>query len=458
MKFQDVEQPATRHVTLKTFLVWRVARQYLLLAWSCVLLPAMPLSLLITSGCSIDASRGKTSREGSVLSPGFFEGRLLDGGEPLLSFGMDTTKHWWAITEPFLGFRRLWIDGEKLEPFQDHGAVEFSQDGEQWAYWGLRNQQYTIVTQDTDFVIATQQAPTLSFSQNGEKLIYTLKNGSEEIATVEGRKERTVLRWSSFFYHEASRSLAYVATRGNLKTVVVNGKDGNLFEEIKPLGFWQSGEFVFSARNGNQWGVYQGRTEIVSNLTDIGEGAINRLGTTAAIIVRQGLDWSGMLFDDSFKQPLQTLRYDSAGAVTLHPNAPLFAMVAVRQGNHRVLFNSAEYSNGTVEYGVPKFTSDGNDLFYSAVDNIQFLSINGERFEINGLLPQGADIALKSGAGSFAHSTSQTLVRRNLRNQKIVELGTMMEQTSQTRYNRFVDRYEMLGRFNNRLYLLQCSP
>lgn len=39
--------------------------------------------------------------------------QLLDGSEPLIAMGQDTTGHWWAVTSPFSRRYSMIIDGKK---------------------------------------------------------------------------------------------------------------------------------------------------------------------------------------------------------------------------------------------------------------------------------------------------------------------------------------------------------
>jgi hypothetical protein len=74
---------------------------------------------------------------------------LLDGSEPLISIGLDTTGHWWAITSPFSRRYAVTIDGKKGMDVDSLKAPIFSPDGQYFAYPMQKNGIWSIMTNDS---------------------------------------------------------------------------------------------------------------------------------------------------------------------------------------------------------------------------------------------------------------------------------------------------------------------
>ena len=71
-----------------------------------------------------------------------FDYMLFDGSEKLVTFGMDTTDNWWAVTQPFTESYRLIVNGYKTDVYKDIRQLTFSPNAERWACFLKDNTQF----------------------------------------------------------------------------------------------------------------------------------------------------------------------------------------------------------------------------------------------------------------------------------------------------------------------------
>jgi hypothetical protein len=148
--------------------------------------------------------------------------------------------------------------------------------------------------------------------------------------------------------------------------------------------------------------------------------------------------------------------YDAASGLALHPTVSLYSYLAERNLVKYIVFNSAEYPGGRIN-GYPKFTYDGDELYYISCDIDCYIGVNGKNNLLNTNMEVGMDIAIAPGTQTYSYATSSTLVVAKF-DSKGLTAGMMVDYTISPRYNRFEKRYETLGVINNKLYLMTCRP
>ncbi|MDQ1266492.1 MAG: hypothetical protein QG635_1644, partial [Bacteroidota bacterium] len=243
--------------------------------------------------------------------------------------------------------------------------------------------------------------------------------------------------------------------RGDNLVININGSESTLFDEIKPMGFWWDGKFVFAARSGDRWRIYKGDEEISDIYRSISEVAINLYGTAAgASAALSSGKMVAILFSDEYREPLISKQYNSVSNIALHPEVPLLSFGADWEGTNYVVLSSTEYFAGP-EYSKPAFSYDGSELYFIGCDIDCFVSINGRRCPTKTMLEINYKYAYKPGSRTMAYSTSSTMIVRYLDTQELYA-GMMVDRIIPPRYNWRMRRYETLGNVSGKLYLLTC--
>ncbi len=383
------------------------------------------------------------------------EKQILDGSEQLVSYGLDSTTNWWAVTMPYDSLYRLWINGQKSETYDRIQSLVFSPDGEHWAAWAsMRNQWHLLHDGRAESVVCTAPGE-LHFSYVGGELTYSVFEGSQEIIERRRQKHTVLNRVDRLYTSYGGEHLAWVISQAGSKSFVVDGRQGSQYDDLKLFGFWTDGALVYAALSGSQWRIYRGDEEVAGPFLQVTEPCLNVAGTVGAAIVSQGSDREVVLFADEYTRPLFSRQYEQLDALVLHPTLPMWAARSQLLASGLVIMTGAEYSAGSVATGEPKFTADGKELFYFGCDSECFISINGKKTPINQVISADGTFAHKSGSSTFAYSTTSSLVFREIE-RKDLWVSRMCDETSLPRYNWRSDKYEALGRINQRLYLLQC--
>jgi hypothetical protein len=212
---------------------------------------------------------------------------------------------------------------------------------------------------------------------------------------------------------------------------------------------------VYAGRSGNQWTVFKNKKEMTGFSAGIGEVAINNSGTVAAVALKLFNDrWQMAVFSDEYYEPLKGKEYDNISDLILHPQLSLAIYKATRNNITVIVQNTAEYSGGTIT-GRPQYSSDGKDVFFTGEDTESFINVNGRRYSLKNQLAADGSYAFAPGKLSVAFASSSTLVVQNFE-KETMRAGLMVDQLISPRYNRFLKRFEALGRINQRLYLISC--
>lgn len=408
----------------------------------------------------------------SAKAQKFYDAELLSGNEPIIRYGMDTTQNWWAITASFTGYARLTVNGRATSVFDSIQSPVFSPDGVQWAAFALKSNQWHLLTADTVLPLPFTHVNELQFSPNSEVLAfvgYRAKEASifsfvlepspinlEKFTLVHHKSPLLVIRKKgSFFLSWNGANIAYVGARGSSAALVVNGVEGQLFDDILPFGFWNDGLMLYAGKSGLQWRVYKNDDPLTGSFTGIREPKMNFNGTNAVFIGTYTQGELVTLISEQYSVPIVGKLYDNVNSVVLHPSAGLFAYRATQNGQTFVVMNRTEYL-GAENVGLPQFSFDGSELFFLGCNTDCFMSVNGKRNDLETLFDSEFDFAIAPCTGTFAFSSSTSLTVRRVTS-KAVYSGFMVDEIGNPRFNWRENRYETLGRISERLYLIWCE-
>lgn len=399
----------------------------------------------------------------SILFPAFAVAELckdymvLDGAEPIASFGIDTTGHWWALTQPFSNSYKLIIDGNSSKPYYQFKNLKFSPDGERWAYFGMNNTGWEIVVNDTAHFLSANDVKDLVFSGNSQVLAYTYLDADNEYIYLKGSRIRTFQKTGNLFISIDGSKYAYVSQRGSNYLININGKESNLFEQVIPLGFWHDGSFMFAASYGSKWEIYRNDKPITETYTNLKSAVMNLNGTSLVALVKQSSGfWTSVYYSDDYTEPLMGNKYEDVDNLIMNGNSDLFAYSAMYNQNHFVVLNTAEYS-ANEENSPPYFTYDASELYFLSCRITCSLNVNGKMFNLPGVVDTSYSIARKPNTNTIAYATGSAMVVMDYVKPDYYA-GMIVDAVVPPIYNWRTGLYESLGQINNRLYLMTCKP
>ncbi|MDC1068257.1 hypothetical protein OAQ99_03755 [Candidatus Kapabacteria bacterium] len=385
-----------------------------------------------------------------------FDYQLTDGSERLLAYGMDTTYHWWAVTEPFEDFKRLIVDGEELSTVRNLTTPVFSQDGNRWASFMKDNSGWILVDQDSSWRINTTKPGTIVYSADSKVMAYSYFQGETlEKIIIDNQEVQSFDRSSDIFLSQDGSSYAFVQDRGGLITLLIDGRASGVYDQITPFGFLNDGSFLWAAGISGNWHVFRNFEEYSEMYNYVDYGQINPDGSLAAYAARlTSNQYVAVLIDDELSSPLETTRLDFISNLKLHPFEPILSYEANFNDNYNVYMNTVPYEAGRIN-SPPQFTHDGEEMFFVGCRIDCFASVNGKKYSLQAVDLENRVLAVKPKSETFAFTTSSSLVVRDMTKKELWS-GMMANETINPRYNRVDDRYETLGVINNRLYLLTC--
>ncbi len=383
---------------------------------------------------------------------------LLDGSEPYVSCGFDTTYNWYAITSPYTNKIKVYINDDFISEALDNMKLPtFSADGTKWAFEGTQNGVSKLYTNDTTISIGNYNIGNSYFSYKSNELAYCYSNDASDNIIYRGKKNIANNRNSDVFLSSNGNQIAFVVKLGSNETLFVNGKEIASDKDIIPIGFWETGEFVYVQFDGIQYALYIGQRRLESNKRDIPNVKINPECNFIAYsyITLSGIS-SVSSYSDKYYEPSSGRPYDFIYNLVIHPYEEMFAYCAGEQNKVNVVFNNTAYPAGN-SIAVPKFTSEGKELFYvGCEDNNCFVNINGMQTKLKGSFTSEGMFLMKGGSKTLSYLTSTNLVLMNLEN-KMMHAGKMMDKLLSIRFNTMKNQYEALGIINNSIWLLYCQ-
>ncbi|MCL2039256.1 MAG: hypothetical protein FWG85_02370 [Bacteroidetes bacterium] len=389
----------------------------------------------------------------------YTEELLLDGLDSLVSFGIDTTGHWWAATMPFKDRYRVYIDTFQSELYDDVLELNISSDGEQWAFWGIQAGTINLINRDEFGVINTlplnaTDVGDIVYSPDGTQFAYTFFQGDNEIINLPTRQITVVNRNNNkLFIDNSGKQYAFVGQRGNKFIININGKESTIYDEIKPIGFWHKGTFMYAGFNGNTWEIINGTKTIGTSYWRVLDHKINNFGTVMAVLVQLSTGrCMSITFSDEYYEPIYGRSYDDTWGLALHPKDVLIGHGAKEHHKYYILQNRTEYY-ATEEISAPFFSHNGDELIFIGMGEYgPYISVNGNRTDIRvGLYPEDM-IAKKPNTETLAFTNNISLYLYDYK-RNTLKSGNMYDYLSNPIYNRRTNSYEALAIIYNRLYL-----
>lgn len=411
------------------------------------------------------------------FSGNYYEKLVFDGSENVVSYGIDTTGHWWIAAaggfsqnyvvrgsigqwyiydSTHLGMIRIIIDGIQSKQYYEVTKPVFSPDGKRWAFFGHDNVKWNIVTNDTILPLFCDSVSLLGYSKNSEILYYSYSQGSETIFSI---GEKTVRGYNSFgdiFVSYGGERYAIGGYRGDRKVYTLQGWETPPYDEIIPIGFLYDGSFLYAAKNGPYWEVFRDKKVISESFLDIVDYTINSDCNAAGILARRiSGDNVAILLSDEYSEPLVSRPYDGVNSIIIHPTLPMIAYKAVSNGNNYIVLSNTEFIGG-VSTGKPKFTHDGSQLYFYGCNVDCFINIDGRKYSLYNLIDLSYDYSMKPFSMTIGYSTSTTMVVRYVTTKEQL-LGKLSDDITNTIFNWRLDEYQSLGRINNRIFLMRIK-
>ncbi len=385
------------------------------------------------------------------------ERMLLDGTENLLQFGIDSTGNWWAVTEPFSGQYRVHINGKESTTFSELKGLKFAASGNRWAFFGRNHSGWNIIANDTIISFNASLVDEIQFSNTNDAISYSYIDAGQEKIVLDDRIIPTYSRHGKYFVSQKGKRYAYVSKRGNSYIMNINGKESQIFDEILPIGFKYNDEFLFAARNGNLWEIFQNETPITETYKNVSEAVINADGTSVGVIVKLYSDYyQTILFNDEYIEPLFSNQYDIIQDLVLHPYEPMLACRAMLNNSYFVLLNSTEY-NADEGCSKPQFTYDGSELFYIFCRISCSIGINGKKYKLPMQLDPNYTFAKKPKAMNICFPTNTSMCVQEIETNDLYA-SLLIDRICNPIYNRHTGFYESLASINNRLYYMGIKP
>lgn len=383
---------------------------------------------------------------------------LLDGSEPFVTCGFDSTNNWFAITAPYTSKVKIHINDEYISEALDNLNVPtFSADGSKWAFEGIQNGVCRLYTNDTTINLGNYNLGSVFFTYQSNELVYCYSNDASDIIIYRGKKIVANNRNSNVYLSANGNQISFVVKMGANEVLFVNGKEIASDKDIIPIGFWETGEFVYVQFDGVQYALYIGTRRLESNKRDISNVKIN---PGCNFLIYSYITLSGQAYvssySDKYYEPTIGRAYDYVTNLAIHPFEEMFSYCAGEQNKTNVVFNNTSYPAGN-SVAIPKFTNDGKELYFvGCEDNNCFININGMQTKLKGSFTSEANFFMRSESRTLSYLTSTNLVLMNL-NEKMMHAGKMMDKLLDIRLNPRNGNYEALGLINNSLWLLYCN-
>lgn len=308
---------------------------------------------------------------------------ILGNGENIEAYGMDSTYHWWAVTKPFSDRYRMIIDDFESNSYVNLGFPVFSPNGEKWAFYAQDVNSIYLETSDTITQINCNEFGNIYFSGNSEIMAYSYKiDNLTNFVLGENIFKNLQNVNSNFYINYEGNSFAYTTNRNGLSAIILNQEEIGTFEQIKIIGFWNDGSIFYAGKLGEYWRVYRNKEVISENYLLISEMQVNLAGSflvyNATLINGQKQVY---FYFDELNNIQSSRLYQNISNLIIHPYLYLYGFRATNTTNELVAISNTEYAS-TLNASAPKFTFDGNEIYYIYCDNNCFLAVNGKNYRL----------------------------------------------------------------------------
>lgn len=393
----------------------------------------------------------------TIVAQNCEEKLLLKGDEHVVAHGVDSTGHWWAITQPFTQFSSLYVDGTAYGPFSEVQQPVFSADGTAWTAIARVNNVGTIVTASGLTSIPSAEVVT-AFYASAAPVCWVVVRRDSTVTVSNGAQSYSVIGATGAFATDPfGQTLYYVGQRGASQCLVRNGVDGITAESVQLGGVWNDGRPVVAVRNGQLVSLMLGSTELLAHARTIQNIHVNRTGTVLAFECERSPGvWQAYCYSDDMNEPWFGPSCDMINDLTLHPTDAIVAYYGVRGVTRSVYYNAAEYPAG-LETSNIIFSGDGAVMAYLSRDGDDYICLNGKRYRMSSKVSIGARLAIHPTLPLIAYATSASIVMWDVE-QSAFKLGKMCDAVSDAVYDRRANAFRSTARQGERLYLLTCRP
>lgn len=382
---------------------------------------------------------------------------LLAAHERVMTAGLDTTGHWYAITQPFENMVGLIIDGFPHGPYESALPPRFSHDGRSFAAGVKTLGQWSILTSSDTISLAGDVLYDVRYPALSDQPWWHHANGDDHRVSTRGRSYRCAAIPQMLSLDPTGTVAAWIETAGSGDLLMRNGREIARGEQIVIAGVWSDGSVIYAMRFGQRWSVFVGDQEIAQSLMNIGELQTNIAGTSCGFHATDATGLAKMyLYTADMREPWMSQPYENLTGFILAPWEPLAAAIVTRNGNRSVSFNGTEYPAGQ-QTGPLRFTADGAYLMYAGFDGEHFVTLNGKQFRMKGAINLRVPLSLDVTGTSAAWASSTTLAKANL-DFNVLRLGKMCDSMLGVVYNRAKNVFQGLGFMGRHLFLLECKP
>lgn len=381
---------------------------------------------------------------------------LLPSNVSLVSYGIDTTGHWWAITQPFVNLQQLIIDGHNHGTWDSVSAPHFGYDGSTWAAIGKRSGHWFVITENG--IIPSDNAIIQVFIPSQSTTLWWCEQVGETYRITDGsRSYITSRRPQQLSADPQGIIIAWLEERNGTSYIVRNGTEIARSTELSLIGVWADGRCLYNVRQGLLYDVMLGQDVLSPSLRNIYSVRINSIASVAAWQATDGIGQvHTYLFTDEYEHPWEGPIVSAPDQqLALSPFDPLVAYRSMWQGSRIVGYNAAFYPGG-LSTSPPVFSHDGAIMAYASKDNGDYIVINGKRIQVKAGVPVTDSMAVSPTGNSVAWCSPTTLVVVDVEFNKLTT-GKMCDTMGKAVYDRFHQQYRALGVMSGRLYLLTCD-
>lgn len=383
--------------------------------------------------------------------------RLLAAHERIMTAGIDTNGHWFAITQPFEQMVGLIIDGVPLGPFESALQPQFTFDGSTFFAGVKILGQWSVLTQTDTISLAGDMLYDVRLATMASVAWWHHGNGDDHRISTRTKTYRCSRIPQMIHTDPSGAVVAWIESTGTIDVLMRNGNEVARGEQILVAGVWADGSIVYATRIGERWSVLVGEDVIAQGLINVADLQTNVAGTACAFHASDGTGLARMyLYSADMRQPWTSQPCDNIAGLVIAPFEPLAAALVSRNGNRSVSFNGMEYPAGR-QTGPIRFTPDGSIMVYAGFDGEHFVTLNGKQHRVSGAVNLRVPLAVDQTGTSVAWASSTTLAKAQLE-QNILRLGKMCDSMLSVVYNRSKNVFQGLGYMGRHLFLLECKP
>ncbi len=192
-------------------------------------------------------------------------------------------------------------NGVESEPYDglSEPSLQFSPDSSHFTFVAKRGDDMIVVLDGEEHAHPNISEHGVTFSSDGSRVAWVAATETQEIqAFVDGKPDEPFDSIGEVTFSPDNQHYAYVAKRSGLPTVVLDGVEGDYFDEIRQLTWSNVGGHLFCVARSGEVDLIVRDTEIVTECSRFGRAGFTfpKNADRYAIAVYQGDMWH-MLVD-----------------------------------------------------------------------------------------------------------------------------------------------------------------